>query len=526
MSADEPALAMPASGPAAMDAAAGYDYVVVGGGSAGCVVAARLSEDPAARVLLLEAGSTARTRAMTVPNAWPENVGSAADWSDITTSQASAGPLSIPRGRALGGSGAINAMAHVRAHRAVYDGWAAAGAVGWDFESLLPYLKRAERAEGRDPGLRGTAGPVRVGPAACPHPVAEAFVAALGEIGCPLTPDLSGLVQEGAAWVDLAIADGERVSSADAYLRPVLSRPNLDVAGGCRVTGLLVRGGRCEGVSYQQDGTPALVRASAEVILCAGAIGSPHLLLLSGIGPAGPLRSLGIEPAIDLPGVGQHLQDHPVVMISYTAAGDVPVSGYNHGEAYAAVRSGLPGAGPGAIPDLHLFPILLPVAPAGCPPPRAGYALNASVIAPDSAGSVALATADPLAAPLIDPGFLRAGRDVDRLVAGLGLLREAAARGALAASRPAETWPGPDVTGEAGLRDYIRHRVGSYYHPVGTCRMGTDDVAVVDPALRVRGVSGLRVADASVMPEITNAHPNATVLAIAERAAELMTAGR
>ena len=500
----------------------GYDYIVVGAGTAGCVLAARLSQDPAARVLLLEAGSLARTRAMTVPSAWPENLGSAADWADRTTSQADAGPVSYPRGRALGGSGAINAMAHVRGHRAVYEGWAAGGADGWDFAGLLPYFRRSERADGRDPALRGTGGPLPVSPAARAHrhPVAEALVTALAGLGCPVTGDLSGERQEGAAWVDLAISGGERVSPADAYLRPVLDRPNLVVETGCLATRLHVEHGRCTGVSYLRHGAPVTARAGGEVIVCAGAVGSPQLLMLSGIGPASQLRALGIDPVADIPAAGENLQDHPVVMVSYAAPAPLPASAYNHGEVYAALRSQRAGT----CPDLHLFPILLPLAPAGCQPPEAGFALVAAVVAPASRGWVRLASNDPQAAPLIDPGFLRELHDTAVLEQGLGLIRQAAADDPLSRLGASEVWPGAHVG--AGLRSWIRRTVGSYYHPAGTCRMGTGPGAVTDTRLRVRGVAGLRVADASVMPVLPNAHPNATVLAIAERAAELISGGR
>ena len=356
-----------------------YDYIVVGGGTAGCVVAARLTQDASTRVLLLEAGSSERTRAMTVPDVWPQLLGTPADWAGVTTGQADAGPVAYPRGRTLGGSGAINAMVHVRGHRAVYDGWAAGGAAGWGFADLLPYFRRSEQTEGRDPALRGTEGPVRVAPA-------------------------------------------------------------------------------------EQAGR------------------------------------------------------HPV-KASYAAGSLLPRSKYNHGEVYAALRS--PQAG--AVPDLHLFPILLPLAPgAGYPPPAAGHVLVSAAMAPDSRGSVVLASPDPQEAPLIDPGFLRAERDLDRLEAGLLMIREAAASAAFSPAYTTEAWPGPDVRTSAGLRDFIRRTVDSYHHPVGTCRMGPDAGAVVDLELRVRGITGLRVADASVMPAIPNAHPAATVLAIAERAADLI----
>jgi choline dehydrogenase len=498
-----------------------FDYIVVGAGTAGSVLAARLSEDPAARVLLLEAGSPRVTRAMTVPGAWPELLGTAADWGDVTSAQADAGPLPYPRGRALGGSGAINAMAHIRGHRAVYDAWAAAGAAGWGYEDLLPYFCGSEHAEGRHPVLRGTAGPVRVAPVPQPerHPVAVAFAAALAQAGCPATADLSGTEQEGVAWADLAICDGQRVSPADAYLTPARGRPNLTVQAGCLVTGLQVRHGRCTSVSYLRDGVPDLARCSGEVIVCAGAVGSPQLLLLSGIGPAAQLHALGIDVVADLPGVGENLQDHPLVLACYASPGPLPRSKYNHGEVYAALRSPLAGAWP----DLHLFPILLPAAPAGCQPPPAGYALATAAVAPDSRGWVRLAVADPQAAPVINPGFLHDQRDLDRLEAGLAMIRQAAASPALASVRAAEIAPGPDIRASGAVRDWIRGTVASYWHPAGTCRVGAgaDPGAVVDTELRVRSITGLRIADASVIPVIPNAPLHATVLAIAEKAADL-----
>ncbi len=256
---------------------------------------------------------------------------------------------------------------------------------------------------------------------------------------------------------------------------------------------------------YTQDGTTRHAGAGAEVIMCAGAIGTPHLLMLSGIGPAEQLRGLGIEPVTDLPQVGQNLQDHPMLLVSYATPDPVPRSRYNHGETYSAVRSGISGA---SYPDLHLFPILVPMAAPGLPAPAAGYNLTAAVMAPDSSGSVTLAAADPRSAPLIDPGLLREARDVDRLEAAVAIIRDCAGADDL--------HPGPDLR----PRDYIRRGIGSYWHPAGTCRLG--EATGLD--LRVLGVEGLRVADASVIPVIPNANPNATVLAIAERAADLICA--
>jgi choline dehydrogenase len=502
-----------------------YDYIIIGGGTAGCVLAARLSEDPGARVLLLEAGSAEPLPAMAVPAAWPALIGSAADWGDVTTVQADVGPLPYPRGRTLGGGGAVNAMAHVRGHHAVYDAWAAGGAAGWGYDGLLPYFKRSEDAAGRDPALRGAGGPVRVAPVpeTSRHPAARALAEALRALGIPATGDLSGKHQEGVAWPDLAIAYGERVSPDSAYLRPAMRRPNLTVLDRCLVTRLLITRGRCAGAAYlRDDGTEHQAHASAEVIVCAGAVGSPQLLMLSGIGPAGHLRGLGIGPVADLPGVGEHLQDHPAAMACFASSVPLPASRYNHGEVYASLPS--PLAGP-PWPDVQLFPILLPVAPPGYPAPAGGFALMASVTAPDSRGSVRLASASPAAPPLIDPGFLREPADLDRLAAGLALIRTAAAHAAFTRLGVTEAWPGPGVRGSDGLRDWIRRTVGSYYHPAGTCRIGPspDDGAVTDPELRVHGIDGLRVADASVMPLIVNAPLHATVLAVAERAADLIT---
>jgi choline dehydrogenase len=485
----------------------GFDYVVVGGGTAGCVIAARLTENPDVRVLLLEAGDAV---GLATPDAWPRLLGSSADWRESTTPQADAGPLPYPRGRALGGSGAINAMAHIRGHRAVYDSWP----VGWRYDDLLPYFRRSENARGRGPSMRGISGPVRVGPVpvAERHPLAQAFADGLASVGCPVSDDLSGRRQEGVCWPDLAIANGQRVSPVTAYLAPASGRTNLYVRPGCLATRLLISGSRCTGVSYLRDGAAVEVAAAGEVIVCAGAIGSPKLLMQSGIGHPRQLRALGIPPVANIPAVGQNLRDHPAVMVCYETESAPVRSHYNHGEVYAAVRS--PAAG--RWPDLHLFPILLPIAPVRHKAPANGYAITASVVAPDSRGTVRLASADPLAPPLIDPGFLRGGRDLERLVAGIGLIRRAAARAA--ALSGAELHPGQGVD----LRGYVRRAIGSYFHPAGTCRLGDGEHAVVDRVLRVQGLDALRIVDASVIPLIPNAPLNATVLAIAEKAATLI----
>jgi choline dehydrogenase len=503
----------------------GYDYIIVGGGSAGCVLAARLSQDPAARVLLLEAGHLPDEEAFADPASWPALIGSPADWGERTLAQADAGPVPYPRGRVLGGSGSVNAMAHLRGHAKVYDAWAAAGADGWGYTDLLPYFLRSERRTGGSPGVRGDDGPVEVGPVPerARHPVARALANALAGAGHPATADLSGSWQEGVCWADLAIdASGRRASSFTAYAGPVMgARRNLEVRTGCLATRLIITRGRCAGVSYVHDGSTGEARAEEDLIVCAGAIGSPRLLMLSGIGPAAHLKAMGIDAVADLPGVGENLQEHPVAQAVYRSAMALPISRGNHGEMYASLRSPLADA----VPDLHLFPILVPVAPPGGQAPPSGFALAAAVTAPDSRGTVRLASADPAATPLIDPGLLCDGGDLERMTAGLAMARDAATGAAFAALRITELAPGPGLCDPAGVRAWIRRTVGGYWHPAGTCRIGpaSDPGAVVGPQLHVHGITGLRVADASVIPLIPNAPLNATVLAIAEKAADLIT---
>ena len=497
-----------------------YDFVVVGGGSAGSVVASRLSEDPGVRVLLLEAGPADGSAAMSVPTAWPALQGSEIDWRYTTVPQPGLGGTAIPypQGKVLGGSSSINAMAFLRGHRSAIDAWEAAGAKAWGYDDLLPYYQRSEHTEGLDLHYRGTGGPMRPKPAATIHPTALAFIEAVQERGYPASADLNGADQEGVARYDLTVADGARQSAADAYLRPVLDRPNLTVVTDALARKLVLSASRCTGVLYTFGGQLRTAEAG-EVVLCAGAIGSPHLLMLSGIGPVGALRAHGIHVTADLPGVGENLSEHPLAPVVYAAAQPMPEAINNHGEALAALRTD-PAL---SAPDVHVLFLDFPDIPAGMQGPRNGYTLALGLLNPRSRGSVRLASADPEAAPLIDPGLLADERDVDAMLAGLWLTREIGAAHALAAWRKEEALPGIAMTGTAQLRDFLRRSTHAYWHPVGTCKMGTDPAAVTDPQLRVRGISGLRVADASVMPSLPAANTNATVLAVAERAADLIT---
>jgi choline dehydrogenase len=497
-----------------------YDFIVVGAGTAGSVVAARLSEDPDTRVLLLEAGPAQGPEAVSVPAAWPTLAGSEVDWGYATAPQPGLADAALPyaRGKMLGGSSSINAMLFVRADRSSYDDWAADGAPGWGYENLLPYFRRSETADGRDTRYRGTDGPMTPLRATNVHPVARALLQAFGELGYPLAEDLSGADREGASWTEINAVDGVRQSVADGYLRPVLDRPNLTVVTEARVRSLTFSGMRCTGVAYSRYGELHSADASGEVILCAGVIGSPHLLQLSGIGPADALRPHGIDVVVDLPGVGDNLADHPLGSVVYTPAKPMPAGVNNHGDAFAVLRSD-----PGLIaPDVQILFIDVPyIRPITSAPPK-GYTIAFSALRPHSRGSVMLASNDPEAAPVIDPGLLTDERDMSTMLTALRLTREIGAAHALAEWRKEEVQPGPTVRKEAQERDYLRRSTGTYNHPVGTCRLGVDERAVTDLELRVRGIDGLRVADASVMPSIPGANTNATVLAIAERAAAMI----
>jgi choline dehydrogenase len=525
-----------------------YDYVIVGAGSAGCVLASRLTEDRDTRVLLLEAGPPDDADEIRIPAAINLLFQTQYDWDFHTEPQERAGGRSVywPRGRTLGGSSSINAMIYMRGNRLDYDTWRDDyGCSGWGYPDILPYFLRAEsNSRGASP-YHGAAGPLSVQDLTYKSALTRAFVAATRECGLPANEDFNGVTQDGTGFYQVTQRDGRRWSAADGYLRPALSRPNLTTATDALATGIVVEAGRAAGVRYLRRGVEELARAEGEVILSAGAIGSPHLLLLSGIGPAEQLIEHGIRVVTDSPGVGANLSDHPVVTAMWHTprdtglweqAGPVQLGRWrylrsgpltsNIAEAGGFTRS-LPSL---PAPDLqwHVLPVPFQREGLADPSTRA-VSIMVALISVASRGLVRLRSTDPRHKPAIDPGYLYASEDMEPLVSGLRMAREFAAAGPLAGRCTMEMAPGPGVRTEEELREYVQQNLSTLYHPVGTCAMGGDSrlaasrlTSVVDPELRVRGVAGLRVVDASVMPVVPRGNTNAPVIAIAERAADLI----
>jgi choline dehydrogenase len=494
-----------------------YDVVVIGSGSGGAVVARRLV-DAGLSVCVIEAGGLDENPAIHDPGRLWELWGCPDDWAYTTVPQSGCNgrQLDIPRGKVLGGSSSLNGMIYIRGHRSDYDAWAADGCEGWGYEDVLPLFKRSEDFSRGESEYHGAGGPLRVTADYEPHPLHAAAVAAAQEIGIPFNDDHNGPAQDGVGYCQLTVKDGVRQSQTVAFLRPVLDAPNLTVLTGTRARRLLLENGRCVGV----DVGGREVRAEQEVVVCGGAIESPKLLMLSGIGPADGLARVGVDVAVDLPGVGENLHDHllsPVICSSSrpmppVVAGTTPL----HAHLFARSRPDLPA--PDTQPLVFHVPAYLP----GMEGPPDGFTLMAGMIRPRSRGRLTLASADADDPPAIDPGYLEEVSDVDALQWSLDQVREIARAGALADWLGAELYPGPGVTSREDVRAYVRNTAITYHHQAGTCRMGVDQRAVVDPQLRVRGVDGLRVGDASVMPTVTAGNTHAPTTMIGERAADLV----
>ena len=532
-----------------MSVKTGYDYVIVGGGSAGCVLANRLSEDGAASVLLIEAGGRDLHPFIHIPLGMGKmHERDMFNWGYRTEPEPNMNGREIEamRGKVLGGSSSINVMAYTRGNRGDYDRWAQKGALGWSYADVLPYFKRCETWEGGANPWRGGAGPVGTEFAKTTDPVYDAWLDAARAAGFPVTDDYNGRQQEGFGRGQYTIRGGYRSSAATAYLRPAKSRPNLDVVTGALATRVLMQGTRATGVEYAQ-GIRETVRVNAdrEVILSGGAFNTPPLLMLSGIGPADHLRATGIKPVVDLP-VGKNLQDHLAVIIFFERLNE---SVFRHDMrfdrmAVSMLRAYFFGTGPGTVVPggLHAFVKTRPElavpdiefmfrgAPAdthlwfpGIRPAYVdGYGIRPTLLHPDSRGEILLRSSDPREAPRIAYNFFSAPNDLPRLREGFKRAREVAYQAPMDAYRGRETSPGDAVKTDAEIDAFIRRTAITAHHPCGTCAMGTTPDTVTDPELRVRGVEHLRVVDASVMPDLVSAHINACVLMIAEKASDII----
>ncbi|MEP0323981.1 GMC family oxidoreductase [Bauldia litoralis] len=537
-----------------MAEAATYDHIVIGAGSAGCVVANRLSADPDRTVLLIEAGGKDRHPLVRLPMLMGKLMHSGIyNWRYHTEPEPEFDNREVywPRGKALGGTSTINGMIYVRGNRADYDRWAQMGNPGWSYAEVLPYFRKSESHVERHDAYHGDDGPLTVCRARGHSPLYDRFIEAGVEAGYTSNDDFNGEVQDGFGRYDFTIRDGKRWSTSRAFLRPVMNRPNLTVATHALTHRIVIEKGRAVGVEYERGGKTIVARATREIVLSAGAVNAPQILMLSGIGDADELKQHGIAPVHHLPGVGRNLQDHVDVCVVYeinqplTLYSDLRVDRLTRaivegtlfgrgvattfpyeGGAFVRSRPGL------AAPDIqaHFMPALEKTANLHWPKPfqRArvednhGVTIRVGPVNPESRGRITLRSADPRDPPRIFANYLATQFDKDTTIAGVQIIREVMAQPAFADILGEEIAPGPDKVSDADLMQWLKKAGGTTLHPVGTCKMGTDAEAVVDPELKVHGIDGLRVADASIMPIIASGNTNAPTIMIGEKAADMV----
>jgi choline dehydrogenase len=526
------------------------DYLVIGGGSAGCVVASRLSEDPSVSVGLLEIGARNDSVLVNWPAGYAKLQGEKFRWEWMTVPQKHLGdrPMLFPQGKILGGGSTVNSMVYIRGNRRDYDAWAALGNEGWSYEDLLPYFKRSEDNERFCDGYHGIDGPLGVADQRYPIDLTRHFVRAAQESGIAYTPDFNGAHQYGVGFYQVTQRNVRRSSSAIAFLYPAMSRQNLKVETKVRVTRVVIENGRAVGAEVLFDGSnrPATIRARREVIVSCGAINSPKLLLLSGVGPADELRKRGVAPVLDLPGVGKNLQDHMDVYCCTSLS--KPLSYNGHDTGLKMIRHGVEFLmfGTGAVssnvceggafvsttgdndwPDIqmHFLPAFV-IDHGRVKVDGHGMTLNTAYLRPESRGEVTLASSNPMDEPLIDPNYLSAPEDLRHSIDGFRLAREILSQSSLASITKTEYLPGANVRTDAEIAAYIREYGKTDFHPAGTCKMGQDAMAVVDADLKVKGIDGLRVIDASVMPTVVSGNTNAASIMIGERGSDAVLGKR
>jgi choline dehydrogenase len=526
-----------------------FDYIVVGAGSAGCVLANRLTASGHHRVLLLEAGGADRNIWIHIPLGYGKLFNDArVNWLYTTEPEAELNNRRViqPRGKVLGGSSSINGLLYIRGQAEDFDHWRQLGNAGWSFADVLPYFRRAEDQERGEDALHGVGGPLKVSDVCEPHPICEAFLGAVEEAGLPRNPDFNGPTQEGAGYYQMTARNGRRWSTAVGYLRPARRRPNLAVAANALATRILFDGRRAVGVEYRQGAATRVAYAQAEVIVAGGAFNSPQLLQLSGLGPAALLQSFGIPVIADMPGVGADLQDHPQVRMQYRCTEPITMNDVLNstrrrlaaGLRYVLRRKGLLTIGAAyaggffrsdpvaaATPDVQLHVIIFSADTVGAAlHPFPGFITSVCVLRPESRGHVRIRSADPRDPPAIQPRYLSAPNDREVMVRGMKLLRRVMSQPAIRRYIAEERAPGAQCQSDDDLLAFAREVCTTVFHPTSTCRMGGDLTAVVDERLKARGIERLRVVDGSIMPSLVSGNTNAAVVMIAEKGADMILA--